>query len=52
MNRRIFKKRYKNFLDNFTKTKIPLAFKNEQERKQYISLMSRKRVNQKYMEAL
>lgn len=41
MNKRITKKYAKKFMDRFTKTKIPDAFKSEAERRQFVKAWSR-----------
>ena len=46
MNRRILKKRAKQFMDSFTREKIPAAFTSEEERRQYVSAFARQYVGQ------
>lgn len=46
--KRIFKKRIKRFMDWFTRTKIPAAFVDEAERKQFVSAFARRQVGQSY----
>lgn len=47
MNRRILKKKTKEFASWFSKNKIPMGFKSEKERKQWCSEIARLRVGQK-----
>ncbi len=42
--RRIYKKKCRNFMDWFTREKIPLAFQNERERLKYVSAWARSMV--------
>lgn len=46
--KRIFKKRLKWFMDWFTREKIPTAFADEVERKQFVSAFARRQVGQSY----
>lgn len=46
--KRIFKKRLKRFMDWFTREKIPAAFADESERKQFVSAFARRQVGQSY----
>lgn len=46
MNRRIAKKRAKIFMDKFTRNVIPKAFKNETDRKHFVSAWARRYVGQ------
>lgn len=46
MNRRITKKRAKIIMDKLTRNKIPEAFKNETDRKHFVSAWARRYVGQ------
>lgn len=48
MKKRVLKKKAKVFMDHFTAVKIPLAFKNETERAEYVRAWARAYVGQKH----
>lgn len=47
MKRRLLKKRAKSFMDQFSREKIPAAFKSEAERREYVRAWARQYVGQK-----
>lgn len=48
MKKRLLKKKAKIFMENFTAVKIPLAFRSESQRRQYVSAWARAYVGQKH----
>ena len=48
LKKRLLKKKAKIFMDHFTAVKIPLAFKNETERAEYVRAWARAYVGQKH----
>ena len=46
MKRRAKKKLARKWMDNFSKSKIPLVFRDEQERRQYVSAWARQYIGQ------
>ena len=47
LKKRVLKKKAKIFMDHFTAEKIPLAFRSESQRRQYVSAWARAYVGQK-----